>query len=305
MSVPGRSAVAAPMPNRLKANFAQFFAGTSATTFAFAASIALHALVLSVHFKFPDAIRRAKDNTLEVVLVNAKSARKPVQAQARAQANLDGGGNTDENRRARTPLPASAQVQTGDSLIEAQRRVQELEAQQQKLLTQSRSKKAIQVEARPSEPQPEQATARGLELAQSALAIARMEAQIERQIDEYNKRPRKKNIGARTEEFRFAQYVEDWRQKVERIGNLNYPEAAKGRTYGSLLLSVIINADGSVRSVQIDRSSGHKVLDQAAQRVVQLAAPYAAFPADIRRDFELIEITRTWVFTRADQLRAE
>jgi len=293
------------MPNRPKADFAQFFSGVSTTTLAFAASIALHALALSLHFKFPDAVGRAKDSALEVILVNAKSARKPTQAQAKAQANLDGGGNTDENRRAKTPLPASAQVQAGDSLIEAQRRVQDLEVQQQKLLTQSRSKRAVQVEARPSEAQPEPVPANGLELAQSALAIARMEAQIERQIEEYNKRPRRKEIGARAEKAVEAQYLEDWRQKVERVGNLNYPEAAKGRLYGNLLLYVSIKSDGSLEKVEVRRSSGHRILDEAALRVVRIAAPYANFPAELRGQTDIIGFARTWVFTRADQLRSE
>ncbi len=274
-------------------------------TLALIASLAIHAVLLSIHFKLPDAIKRAASNTLEVVLVNAKSARKPVKAQARAQANLDGGGNTDEDRRARTPLPAAQQTQPGDSLIEAQRRVQELEAQQQKLLTQAKSKKAIQTEASPSEKQPEQASARGADLAQSALAIARMEAQIAKQVDAYNKRPRRKEIGARTEEFAAAQYLEDWRQKVERIGNLNYPEAAKGKLYGNLLVYVSIKSDGTLENVELRRSSGHRILDEAALRVVRMAAPYASFPAALKRDTDIIGFARTWVFTRADQLQSE
>ncbi len=183
-----------------------------AFTLALIASLAIHAVALSIHFKLPETVRRAASSTLEVVLVNAKSLRKPDKAQARAQANLDGGGNTDDNRRAKTPLPPSPQDKPGDSLQEAQRRVQALEVQQQKLLAQAKSRKAVQAETRRSEEQqPEQASVRGADLAQSALAIARMEAQIERQIDEYNKRPRKKFIGARTEEYAAAQYLEDWR----------------------------------------------------------------------------------------------
>ncbi len=293
------------MPNRLKAPFAQMFVGVSTTTFAFAASIVFHVVLLSVHFTFPDALRRGKETALEVVLVNAKSARKPVEAQAKAQANLDGGGNTDENRRAKSPLPASARVHEGDSLVETQRRVQELELQQQKLMTQAKSKRSLQVESKPSEAQPEQATASGLDLAQSALAIARMEAQIARQIEEYNKRPRRKEIGARAEKAVEAQYLEDWRQKVERVGNLNYPEAAKGRLYGNLLLYVSIKSDGSLENVEIRRSSGHRILDEAAMRVVRIAAPYGAFPAELRGQTDIIGFARTWVFTRADQLRSE
>lgn len=274
-------------------------------TLALIASLAFHAILLSIHFKLPDRLERVTRETLEVVLVNAKSARKPDKAQARAQANLDGGGNTDENRRAKTPLPPSRQEQPGDSLMEAQRRVQELEAQQQKLLAQAKSKKAVQAEARRSEVQPEQASVRGADLAQSALAIARMEAQIERQIEEYNKRPRKKFIGARTEEYVAAQYLEDWRQKVERIGNLNYPEAAKGKLYGNLLLYVEIKADGSLERVEVQRSSGHKILDEAALRIVRMAAPYGSFSSELKRQTDIVAFARTWVFTRSDQLRSE
>jgi protein TonB len=269
------------------------------------ASLALHAVLLSIHFKLPDAIKRAASNTLEVVLVNAKSARKPDKAQARAQANLDGGGNTDENRRASTPLPPSRQEQPGDSLMEAQRRVQELEARQQTLLAQAKSSRAIQAEARRSEEQPEQVSVRGTDLAQSALAIARMEAQIARQVEEYNKRPRKKFIGARTEEYAAAQYLEDWRLKVERIGNLNYPEAAKGRLYGNLLLYVEIKADGSLERVEVQRSSGHRILDEAALRIVRMAAPYGNFSADLKRQTDIVAFARTWVFTKADRLASE
>jgi len=145
----------------------------------------------------------------------------------------------------------------------------------------------------------------GADLATNAMAIARLEAQIDRQTNEYNQRPRKKFIGARVEEYRFAQYVEDWRQKIERVGNLNYPDAAKGRLYGSLVLTVIIKANGDLERVEVSRSSGKKLLDDAARRIVQMAAPYGAFPESIQRDTDLLEITRTWTFTNADRLRSD
>ncbi len=81
-------------------------------------------------------------------------------------------------------------------------------------------------------------------------------------------------------------------------------EAARGKLYGSLLLSVSIRADGSVEKVGVQRSSGHKVLDEAAVRIVKMAAPYAPFPPDIRKDYDIIEITRTWKFERSDRVRA-
>ncbi|MBL8488606.1 MAG: TonB family protein [Rhodocyclaceae bacterium] len=275
-------------------------------TIALAVSVALHLLLLSIHFKYPEALSKAKEQALDVILVNSKSARKPPkgQAQAKAQTNLDGGGNTDENRRAKTPLPVSAQTKEGNELLDAQRRVTELERQQQQMMTQARSERSVAADPHRVEPNPAAANLSGVDLANSARMIARLEGEIARSMDEYNKRPRKKNIGARVEEYRFAQYVEDWRLKVERVGNLNYPEAAKGKAYGSLLLSVIIRADGSVQQVLVDRSSGHRVLDEAARRIVQMASPYAAFPPDIARDTDIIEITRTWTFTTSDRLQA-
>jgi protein TonB len=171
----------------------------------------------------------------------------------------------------------------------------------------TREKSAASVASRPQQSeQPAPApVASGLDLLDSAAAIARLEAQIDRSLDELAKRPRTQFIGARAKEYRFAQYVEDWRLKVERVGTLNYPEAARGKLYGSLLLSVTIRADGSVVRVGVDRSSGHKVLDDAAKRIVNMAAPYASFPPDIRRDTDMIEIVRTWTFTKADEVRAK
>lgn len=272
---------------------------------AIGASLVLHASALTLNFNFPDASRAFQDKALDIVLVNAKSARKPTNAQARAQTNLDGGGNTDENRRAKTPLPPSARQQSGAELEQAQRRVQELEAQQQRLMTSTRSKKTIgETPDKEAQPEPTPGLS-GRDLAQSALAMARLEAEISKSVDEYNKRPRKKFIGTRTDEYRFAQYVEDWRTKVERVGTLNYPEAAKGKLYGTLILTVTIKSDGAVDKVEINRSSGHKILDDAARRIVSMAGPYSAFPPDIRRDTDILEITRSWNFTSQNSLETK
>lgn len=269
-------------------------------------SFALHGLALGLHFQFPQASRALQDRALEIILVNSKSARKPSNAQALAQANLDGGGNVDAARRAATPLPPSARQQAGNDLEQARQRVQALESQQQRLLTEVQSKrKAPPRESQDSQPQPATPLPSGRDLATSALAMARMEAEIAKDVSEYNQRPRKKFIGTRADEYRFARYVEDWRLKVERVGTLNYPEAARGRLYGTLKLSVTIKADGSVDTVELERTSGHKVLDEAAIRIVRMAGPYAAFPADIRRDVDQLVITRTWFFTAGDRVQAQ
>ncbi len=272
---------------------------------AIAISLAVHGLLMTLHFSFPDASKAMRDKALDIILVNAKSAKKPTHAQALAQANLDGGGNTDENRRLKTPLPPTPQQTSGTEIERMQRRMRELEVAQQKMLTEAKSARAVAAARNAAEQPVPSPTLSGADLAESARAMARLEGEISKSMDEYNKRPRKKNIGARAEEYRFAQYIEDWRQKVERIGTLNYPDAARGKLYGSLVLTVSLNHDGSLNRVDINRSSGYKVLDDAARRIVQMASPYSPFPPDIRRDTDILEITRTWYFTQGDQLSAK
>ncbi len=299
-------------------------------------SATLHVVfIAAIHFEPPD-LKFFKDTMppLEVVLVNTKTKTAPNKADALAQANLNRGGNTEANRRMKSALPppkekaaevtvkpaveARQSARAAQAQTEAeskQQRVAELEKQAQALMTQLKARK--QVETQPTKkaaaPQSEQGqqqatskTASTADLMASSLDIARLEAQIAKQQDDYQKRPKRKFIGARTQEYRFAAYVESWRQKVEKVGNLNYPEAAKDqKLYGQLRLTVSIKADGSIESIEINQSSGHKILDDAAQRIVKLAAPYAAFPEDVRKDTDILSITRTWTFTKLDNLATE
>ncbi len=300
-------------------------------------SAVLHAVVIAaINFEPPD-LQRFKDNipALEIVLVNAKTESAPEKADALAQANLDRGGNTDEERRAKSSLPAprdkptETKVKPAEELkqtrkkaevdAEAERqlqRVAELEKQAQALMTQAKSRQVTESEPvkQAEVPQPEkgrnrEAVSQTLDRAALASAIAdmaRLEAQISKQQDEYQKRPKRKFVGARTQEYRFATYVEAWRQKVERVGNLNYPEAAREqKIYGQLRMTVSIKADGSLEKIEINQSSGHQVLDNAARRIVELAAPYSPFPEDIREDTDILSITRTWTFTRQDSLASD
>ena len=275
---------------------------THGLALALVVSLLLHGLVLSLRFKFPDASHAFQERALDIILVNRRSTHRPAESQVKAQANLDNGGNTEQDRHAKTPLPPAPRHQEGDDLEHSQKRIQALEAHQQRLATQARSKSAINPKSdREVQPEPA-ANLSGRDLAQSALAMARLEGEIAKDLDDYNKRPRKKFIGTSAVEYRFAQYFEEWRHKVERIGTLNYPEAARGKLYGSLVLTVTINSDGTVAAIEINRSSGYKILDDAARRIVAMAAPFAAFPPAIRRDTDVLEITRTWNFTQRDSL---
>jgi len=270
-------------------------------------SLLLHIFVIfGLSFTVPD-LRNLQNSAppLDVVLVNAKSKTKPQKADALAQHNLDGGGNTDAKQRAKSPLPAITTDTQTTELQLAQKRVAKLEREAQQLL--ARAAANTQVASAPAKPESQPAPDKAppvdtTDLMQRSLAIARLEAQISKDWNSYQERPRRKFIGARAQEYRFARYVEDWRQKIERIGELNYPQAARDqRIYGRLTATVSIKANGSLEKVQIDKSSGHKLLDDAAVRIVTLGAPYAPFPANISRDTDILHITRTWSFTRADQ----
>ena len=268
-------------------------------------SIAFHAFALfGIALVLPDPRNAASfTQPLQVVLVNAKSKSKPAKADALAQANLDGGGNTPDDRRAKSPLPAIRDDQqfTPEQIA---RRVSQLEEESKRMLTRLKSEHKV---AQPELKKQQSDDARsGEDLMQRSLEIARLEAQIDKNWDAYQKQPRRKFIGARTQEYRFAQYIEDWRIKVERIGNLNYPEQARRqKIFGSLKLSVAIKADGSVESIEVSKPSGNRILDAAAMRIVKLAAPYAPLPPDIRKDTDILVITRTWTFTSSDKLESE
>ncbi|TCV86351.1 TonB family protein [Sulfurirhabdus autotrophica] len=286
-------------------NFLRFDYATQ-LTIAVSLSVVLHGIFLfGVNFKIPDPKKFDSANSpMEVVLVNSKSATKPTHADALAQANLDGGGNTDLDRRAKSPLPVLSKQQPQPEEAQKAQQVQALEQQAQKLMMQVKSTFSQDQTEEPQQKPTEKSVApNATQMAAKALEMARLEAQVSKDWDSYQKRPKRMFVGARTKEYSFARYVEDWRIKVERVGNLNYPEEAKQqKLYGSLQLTVSIKADGSLENVEINRSSGHITLDQAAVRIVRLAAPYAPFTEEIRQKVDILSITRTWIFARGDQL---
>ena len=171
-----------------------------------------------------------RQQALEVVLVNAKSKTQPAIADAQAQHNLDGGGNTDQKRRAQSPLPVMPEQKPDAEVKLALRRVEQLEREARQVMTQAQSQDARREHAaaehrarRPSRERRRGPSA--ADIMQRSLEIARLEAKISRDWDAYQQRPRRRFVGARTQEYRFARYVEDWRQKIERVGDLNYPQA--------------------------------------------------------------------------------
>lgn len=252
---------------------------------------------------------------LDVVLVNKRTQEKPLKADVLAQANLAGGGDVEEDRRASSPLPASEVDSPAREVRELNQRVRAVEQQAQALMQRLKSDYKTP-EARPEpapEPSPAVPTPTPSNLSERSLEMARLAGQIKEQWSDYQKRPRKMFVGARAKEYSFARYVEDWRMKVERIGNQNYPEAARReRIYGSLLLEVCLNPDGSLYEDQeggtnptVVSSSKSRILDSGAIRIVEMSAPFAAFSPAMRETMQKARmdvfcISRTWSFTRDD-----
>jgi len=241
--------------------------------------------------------------TLEITLVQTRTDQAPDNPQFLAQANQDGGGSSDSRDLARSPLPITELSDQNDRVPVAvpkpQKRVSAL-SDLMALFTRDDAKRQV----RNTEPHPEKKEERRAEermglpdRRQRDIERARLNAEINRSFQEFQQMPRHKYLNARTQEYKYAAYMDAWRAKVERVGNLNYPEQAKRQNIaGSLVLDVAINRDGTIHAVQVLRPSGHKVLDDAAVRIVELAAPYAPLPPDMRAETDVLHITRTWKF---------
>jgi periplasmic protein TonB len=268
-------------------------------------SILVHAILLLVHFQFPDAkLPDDRPHAMEVVLVNSKSKTRPRHADAQAQANLDGGGNTEEALRATTNLPAVEDMPADVELSLAAKRVQQLEQEAQHLMARLDAQgSATSSTTLPVEQLMKSELARMADLPDEALRVARLEAEIARQWQAYQEMPKRKFIGSRTHAVVYAEYVDQWRQKIEKVGTANYPQEARERgVFGIARVTVAIKADGTVEKVEIDKSSGSQLLDDAVLRIVQLATPFKPFPANVRREADILHITRHWSFTRSDLL---
>lgn len=268
-------------------------------TVALGASLFVHAIVLSIHFKLPEALLRAKDQALDVVLVNSKGARRPDQAQVKAQANLDGGGDAKDGRIA-TPLPASRNARQGNDLIETRRKVVELQSSRQQMLTRLNASKPITAELRPQETQPAPAAIDGSALADRAREIARLEGEIARVSEFSNRHPMRKPLSLRAVAAPDAMYANAVLEKIERIGTLNYPIDARGKSGDKLLATLVIRPDGSLARFELDRPAERKVFNAAAERIARLAAPFPKVPAEVLDGWEVVTITRWWSFTSED-----
>lgn len=270
-------------------------------------AVVLHALlILGVGFEFPDP--RPAAAALEIVLAQSRSDKAPDKADFLAQANQEGSGELDK-----TALPSTDELaQFEDAQIREIQPLQQTASQKtvqepvnRIITTRSESRQQIALDLpSPDDRKVEMTKEERLAMIQRSLEIASLEAQLEEQKQLHAKRPRKRQLtSVSTQESRDAYYLHGWSKKIETVGNLNYPaEARRKKIYGNLRLMVAVRADGSVQEVRVLKSSGQRILDQAAIDIVRLAAPFAPFPPEIRQDTDILEIIRTWQFEKGDRL---
>jgi protein TonB len=260
----------------------------------FAISLFLHLALMMVRFAAPDPIRFIpSESQLEVVLVNAKTKDAPVAPEVLAQVNMEGGGDRDSGR-ARSPLPAESRAEDGEALQAQQARMRQLEEQQRQLLAMAQgSDPAPQT---PPEPR-EEAVAEESNADETRTQIARLQAQIDRQIEDYNKRPRRLTYGVNAVGVNYARYVDAWADTIERIGTERFPKEARGRMYDSLIITVEIDRFGNVVDVLVNKKSRYEALNRVIKQIVYAGAPYAPFTDEMRKDGDILQIVRTWTFT--------
>ena len=269
-------------------------------------AVLIHAvIVLGVGFQYQDPNEDDQLPSLDVIIVQRKTEQPPEEADYLAQASQTGGGTVQEKVRPTAPLTSPVpKPDPGEAPQPVQRSqpAPTTETPPEVLTTdQSRTRVTVQPET-PETPKLDEMTDR--ELIERSMEIARLEAEIDRNIEAYAKRPRRKFISANTREYEYAAYMQAWVAKVERLGNLNYPsDARRMNLAGSLVLSVGINRSGEIESIRVEHPSGYKVLDEAAIRIVEMGAPYAPLPANIRDQVDVLHITRTWQFLPGNAFR--
>ncbi|MCB1789082.1 MAG: energy transducer TonB [Gammaproteobacteria bacterium] len=270
-------------------------------------AVAAHAfLIMSISFDVSREQPPPPERTLDITLVQPKAKPKPVETpDFLAQQNQEGGGEELVRERQTSPLGNPAAVPNPQPAVELERSgAEEPEPEPEPApITTAKAKRVERVQPPKPEVREKPRTQLSQLLASTQREIDRLTAELDRRTLSASHQDRRKAVNASTQEYRYAAYLESWRSKVEKIGNLNYPDEAKRRRlYGNLLMHVAVRADGSVERIRVVRSSGHKLLDDAAVRIVRMSAPFAPFPPDIRKEVDVLDITRTWQFLDGNTL---
>jgi protein TonB len=271
----------------------------STLQWALGVSVAVHAGLLGFHLVDPVGFDRVfRDSPLEVILVNARSADKPEQAQAIAQSSLAGGGELASGR-ATSPLPATALAERGNASDEAHQRVDQLQDQQQQLLAQIRREMAL---LPPPDPRRDSGTPQERDQEERRRQLLKLLAEIEKRINDENARPRKRYISPATREAVYALYYDKLRRRIEERGTRDFPQHQGKKLYGALTMNIAVDAAGRLVDAEVVRGSGNKLLDRRALAIVQAAAPFGGFNTAMRQQADQIVVTSRFRFSRGEGL---
>ncbi len=268
----------------------------------FVLSLLLHGmLVLGLGFALDDAAPVLP--TLDVILTQTATPLTPQQADFLAQADNQGGGEHDKSARPRDSQPGIApQPEPGVAprVMRAQAPAKQPPPEARIIASPRSDARAPQAQATPT---PNEAVLPpGREKIERDMAMARLAAEIHLRSEQYAKRPKRKFVSASTKQYEYATYLRNWVDRVERVGNLNYPDEARRRRIGGLLvISVAIKRDGSIERADVIQSSHIPMLDAAALRIVRLAEPFAPLPKT-QENPDVLHVTRTWQFLPGGEL---
>ncbi|CAG2141647.1 TonB family protein [Cupriavidus plantarum] len=273
-------------------------------------SLLIHGVLLTVRIAAPEVFEiKRSDPMLDVVLVNSKSADKPRNPTVLAQANLDGGGDHDV-QRATTPLPAQTESKDGDLVRQVQRRVEQLEQEQQRLMTQAREA-VPSVRSQPIKPGEQRVDPlqRGQDDRTSIDEMAKLEAEIGKNLEHYAKRPKRMQLTATSAQgVEYAQYYDRLRRKIEARGTSDFPQRNGKPLYGQLILVINVNRTGklgynrdgyNVEAIDVAKSSGDPALDRQAVAIVRAAAPFGQFSPEMQARQDILEVISTFKFSRS------
>jgi protein TonB len=258
-------------------------------------ALVLHAMViLGITFGVYDDPEPEKELPTLDITIATRDTPPPDEADYLAQTSQDGGGNVSERIKPTMALPEMAPS------VELQ---QPMPAPVQIVTAREADIRVSQEEN--ETPVEEEPDITATELIERSMEMINLSEEISDSMQAYAQRPKQIFVSARTQEYKYANYMSEWVKKVERVGNLNYPDAARrAGISGKLMMDVALNPDGTIHDINILRPSGEPVIDEAARRIVNLAAPFPPFPPEILESTDILHITRTWEFSASNQLRS-
>jgi len=267
-------------------------------------AIAIHLFIIfAISFVPPEKEKKRAPQALDVVLLKHSTETPPEEPDYLAAAEHKGGGIAPEKNKPKTLNPGK-KPQKGNAkknvpLLVPKKSAPPLVKKSVLSSNKKAPKKAVKIEKKQKPKVQKQKLINSNYLSQLKKQIIDLEADLDYETNVYTKRTKHKYLNASTAKAVDAEYVRQWTRKIERIGNLNYPDQAKrDKLSGTLILSVTLSPKGKVININIRNSSGHKILDNAAIRIVKLAAPFAPVPKNVLQNNNALVITRTWLFTQ-------